>query len=245
VSAVAVSQFICPNVRRSGRAPLAAALIVVASVGCGASSQRADDVSAAQRERIAYAELDAAAHERAAYNPRAKSAIPECMACSKADCETVEFNPTTAHLDEATVEMNDARRQLALAQSLRDAEARACASVPLAERGASPLDPPTVVLGAVPLFDDASPTNRTLRGAVLRLHEPVAVSLTDMQNRVACHLAETATRGHVAPEMPTCPFVPRATATVTLQAGEIVILIRGADEASGAEIWARAQRFLK
>ena len=63
-----------------------------------------------------------------------------------------------------------------------------------------------------------------------------------LQRSVSCHLARSAAMGHVMPEMPYCPLVPKnVSASVTATDTGLVVAIRSGDPEVAREILKRAQ----
>jgi hypothetical protein len=66
-----------------------------------------------------------------------------------------------------------------------------------------------------------------------------------LQRLVECHLARNAALGHVVPEMPNCPLVPRGVAAKVRSVGNgFAVEIEAGDPDTLREIQARSQRLV-
>ncbi|HVY49013.1 MAG TPA: hypothetical protein VHB21_24150 [Minicystis sp.] len=196
-------------------------------------------------------EAEAAAHERAAAEEAAAfesslgrwrtRCLPNAVEGADVPCWTRRENPTQEHLDRAAAQRRLAAEHRAAAQTLRDAEARACAGVPEGDLSTSPLQRSADILTVEPLLSWGPPKPfGTLEGAAIVLRAVPGLTYDYMRQLVACHLARNAAMGFALPEMASCPLsVPGATATVEASDGGFRIEVRGDD---AEEILARAHR---
>jgi hypothetical protein len=67
-----------------------------------------------------------------------------------------------------------------------------------------------------------------------------------LQRVVDCHVARNAALGHVVPEMPYCPLVPKGVhATVSSVHGGFAVAIRADDGEGAQEVLRRAEALIK
>ena len=163
-------------------------------------------------------------------------------------CWTSVDNPTAAHLDEAEKHRRHAADHRAASAALREAEARACGGVSEADRDMSPFEHREDIVRVAPLaLPEADARARTpaerLLGAVVKFRAVPGLTAEWLQRIVDCHLARNAALGHVVPEMPDCPLVPRGVAARVLPAADgFAVEVRASDPAGAREALARAQR---
>jgi hypothetical protein len=82
-------------------------------------------------------------------------------------------------------------------------------------------------------------------GAIVTFRPVPGLTAPRLQRMLDCHLARNAALGHVVPEMPDCPLVPRgARARVRVAGATLAVEIRGGDLASAREIVTRAERLV-
>lgn len=80
-------------------------------------------------------------------------------------------------------------------------------------------------------------------GAVVTFRAVPGLTAEWLQRLVDCHLARNAARGHVVPEMPNCPLVPKGAAATVRSTGDgFAVSISSSDDATAREIRARAER---
>lgn len=137
----------------------------------------------------------------------------------------------------------DAHRKMAAdhraaSQALRDAEAKACVSVALADRDESPFAHRSDVLAVEPLV--ASSTHPA--GAAITMRPVLGLTVEYLERMVACHAARNAAMGFAMDDMAFCPLSVKGTsAKVTQAASALRVEIRGDDDAAAAEILRRAR----
>lgn len=89
------------------------------------------------------------------------------------------------------------------------------------------------------------PANERLLGATVTFRAVPGMTAEWLRRVVDCHLARNASLGHVVPEMPNCPLVPKGVeAEVSSIKDGFAVAIRGQNAATAREILARAQRLL-
>lgn len=228
-----------------------AGLWMLVFAGCAARTQgaRPHDMSVAGHETSASREELTAAEHEGRYDPAAAQRRERCRggrtAAADIDpCWTQVTNPTAEHLKHAEEFRARAADHRAASQALREAEARACAGVPEADRDESPFDRREDIEGIEKLYvtqGGKQPTRR-LEGAVVEFRAVPGLTSQWLQRVVDCHLARNAALGHEVPEMLSCPLVPKgARATVVPTQRGFAVEIRGADTEAAAEIARRAE----
>ena len=227
-------------------------MLGIATAGCAATSgARPHEMDAAQHEREADAHATMAeAHagpdsssgvERERCTPHG-SAIGAEM---RGVCWNSVASPTPEHLRAAEEHPRHAADHRAASMALRDAEARACAGIAAEDRGISPFEHLEDVASIAPLNESASGKASMPRtaGAIVTFRAVPGMTVEWLQRVVDCHLARNAALGHVVPEMPDCPLVPRgAEARVCSTASGFAVAVRSNDADAAREILARAQR---
>ncbi|MCI0570459.1 MAG: hypothetical protein L0Y66_06885 [Myxococcaceae bacterium] len=84
-----------------------------------------------------------------------------------------------------------------------------------------------------------------LVGATVTFRAVPGMTAEWLQRVVDCHLARNAALGHVVPEMPDCPLVPKGVQAQVRSTGSgFAVEIRSDDPATAREILSRAQRLL-
>ena len=192
-----------------------------------------------------------AGHERAAREH--ESAADEIVrACDQRHTEPAMMRAApcwTTRNDRLVRSHRDAAAQhRAASAALRDAEATACAGIS-DDRDVSPFEHRDDIARVESLTE---PTSQGKAGSVSRnAGATVAVralpGLTSewLQRIVDCHLARNAALGHVVPEMPDCPLVPRGVEARVRPAGNgFAVDIRADDPDSAREILDRARRLI-
>lgn len=198
-------------------------------------------------------EMDAAASSEAAqYNETATQTRQRCapFAETRADvtlepCWTSLSNPTDEHRRLAEQHRRHAADHRAASVALREAEAQACVGLDADDRDISPLERTEDIAGATPLEVSVNrgkiPT-RVLAGAVVTFRAVPGMTAEWLQRVVDCHLARNASLGHVVPEMPNCPLVPRGVrATVSSAGSAFAISVQSDDPDVAQEVLARAR----
>ena len=108
------------------------------------------------------------------------------------------------------------------------------------ERAMSPFEHREEIAG-VEALDESGDT----AGARVRFTVVAGLTAERLQRFVDCHLARNAALGHVVPEMPDCPLVPRGiTAKVVSANGDLAVEIRSDDQRAAQESLNRARRLI-
>jgi hypothetical protein len=209
------------------------------------------DMSAAQHEAMAQREEQAAQLHSAEYNPALTVKTERCRSSARGDlggCWTSVTNPTAEHLDEAKKHHKMAEDHRAASQALRDAEARACAGVPGEDRDMSPFEHREDITRVTPLMVNV-PSGKAhyskMEGAIISFRAVPGMTAQWLQRVVDCHIARNAALGHVVPEMPDCPLVPKnVTAHVRPTETGFDVEVQSADPDSATEVLARAKRLV-
>lgn len=240
--------------------PVGAAALVVIACATATPGANPHDMSAAAHEgegetHGAVAEQHAGQYrpdagvERLRCTPGAGRAGPNGAAIvMEPACWTSIENPTAGHLEEAEKHRRHAADHRAASAALREAEARACAGVAEADRDMSPFEHREDIIALAPLVVPEAnaraltPADRLL-GAAVTFRAVPGLTAEWLQRLVDCHLARNAALGHVLPEMPDCPLVPRGVeARVTSVGNGLAVEIRANQPAVAREVLARAQR---
>lgn len=214
------------------------------SLGCRATTSTPNahphSMSVATHNREASAHEAAAAEHRARYEPGVWDPCdPRAATCWNAMRTSSEHHGAEA--DEHARIAAEHRRASA---ALRDAEARACQGLPAADRDTSPFQRTEDIAG-VERITDKTDGNTYVAGAVVTFRPVPGLTAARLERMVDCHLARNAALGHVVPEMPDCPLVPRgAVAQVTTIGDALRVEIRGSDLAVVRDIVARAERLV-
>jgi hypothetical protein len=217
------------------------------------------DMSAAAHEREAAEHANLGEQHATEYDPAAgrerstcappRGARPGPNATVIEDiCWSSVQNPTAAHLDEAEQHRRQAADHRAASAALRDAEGRACAGIAPDDRDTSPFQHTEDIVSVVPLkpykYDVRAGARREMIvGAVVSFRAVPGLTVARLQSVVNCHLARNAALGHVVPEMPDCPLVPRGVEARVSSAGDgFAVTIQSDDPGTGREILSRAER---
>lgn len=135
--------------------------------------------------------------------------------------------------------------------ALRAAEDRACVGLAADDRDVSPFTRTQDIASIEPLVEPvryARPGGARTKivGVVVTFRTVPGLTAETLQRIVDCHIARNVARGHVVPEMPDCPLVPRgASARVRSVGNGFAVDIRGSDETTINEIRARAERLVR
>ncbi len=211
---------------------------------------RPHDMSAARHEQSARDDDHAAAVHVGQYDPLRTATRTECRPNPPRPsiCWTAVENPTDAHLRAAEQHRRRAADHRAASAALRDAEARACVGIADGDRDISPFDRVEDIARVERLTEVVSPKlaiRRTV-GAIVTFRARPAMTSEWLQRVVDCHIARNAALGHVNPEMPNCPLVPKGVvARVTSTGNGFAIAIRSDDPAVAREVLDRARRSLR
>lgn len=226
--------------------------------GCAITpGSRPHDMGTEQHEAAAEREERIAADHASQYDPNAGVTATRCRAEGRATlrgesdlCWTSVENPTAAHREAAEKHRRYAADHRAASAALRDAEARACAGIPPADRDMSPFEHVEDIESVTPLVlpeyeaRDKMPNERLL-GAQVVFRAVPGMTVEWLQHLVDCHLARNASLGHDVPEMPDCPLVPNgATAAVSTTGRGFSVSVQSGNPATAREILARAMRLV-
>lgn len=236
-------------------------LVAIAPPACAGKTPGAQphEMSAAAHEREASEHGRTGERHAADYDPAVRSQGFSCFAPGgprpglnatviEDVCWDSVQNPTEGHRDEAERHRRHAADHRAASAALREAEARACAGISPGNRDMSPFERREDIASVAPLMlpeADArakTPAERLL-GAVVTFRAVPGLTAEWLQRVVSCHLARNAALGHVVPEMPDCPLVPRGVqARVSPAADGFEVAIRADHPTVAREVLARAQR---
>ena len=218
-----------------------------------ATTPRADveEISAVAHSCVALAQEHAAQKHAAQYNPSAAEERNRCApvgAVSGSDqtCWTSVQNPTARHLRYATTYRKRAEEHRIASKLLRDAETRACTGIAGDDRDISPFWHREDIVRVEP-FSVWGDDEVVSSGAIITFRPVPGLTVEWLQRLVDCHLARNAALGHVVPDMPDCPLVPkgvRATVRPT-QDGGLAVEISAEDPETAAEVLARASRLVQ
>lgn len=134
---------------------------------------------------------------------------------------------------------------------LRAAEDRACVGLAPDDRDMSPFERTADIASVEPLveptqFGRTSAPRTEIVGVVITFRAVPGLTAEWLQRIVDCHLARNTARGHVVPEMPDCPLVPRGVSARVRSVGNgFAVEIRGENEKAVNEIRARAERLIR
>ena len=204
------------------------------------------DASVAQHEAMAANEDTNAGAHAAQFDAAAKVPRTRCSHGQGEDgvCWSSLANPTAEHLKAAEQHRKMAADHRAASQALRDAEASACAGLSDLDRDMSPFAHREDIASVAPL--ESRSTGKLLavtrsEGAIVTFRATPGLTAQWLQRIVSCHLARSAAMGHVMPEMPYCPLVPKdVSASVTATDTGFAVAIRSDDPEVAREILKRA-----
>lgn len=210
------------------------------------------DMSARQHDLEAARHTEAARAHVERYGPNAAVARSACappLATETAGiCWTSVQNPTAEHLRAAEAHRAEAASHRAASAALRAAEARACVGISEQDRDMSPIERVEDIASIQPLIESVTtdaqePLVTRTAGVVVTFRAVPGLTAEWLQRLINCHLARNAARGHFVEEMPNCPLVPKGVAARVSSTGDgFTVTIRAADDATAAEILARAER---
>jgi hypothetical protein len=244
-------------------------VLCAGALGCATPGTRPHDMSTAEHEQAAAREDEAAKQHATRYDPasseeqiRCKSLGPTAGSpalASHGPCWKSRVNPTEEHERAAERHRQIAAEHRAASQALRAAEAQACVGIEPDDRDISPFDRCEDIVSVRPLTETSgggfnppsglgpqkAPITRKV-GAVVVFRAVPGMTAEGLQQLVDCHLARNAALGHVAPEMPECPLVPRGVeARVTSTGDGFAVSIRSDDPETAREILRRAERLIR
>ncbi|MEW5847959.1 MAG: hypothetical protein AB2A00_04055 [Myxococcota bacterium] len=210
-------------------------------------------MSAAEHEREAEQHARTAEQHAAQYDPTATAGSGECVTSSgrrldvdEGICWSARQNPTSGHLRAAKEHRRIAEQHRMASQVLRDAEAQACAGIAPDDRDMSPFDNTEDIVSVAKLTETRlrgeNPYEEVV-GAVVVFRAVRGLTAEWLQRVVDCHLARNAALGHVAPDMPDCPLVPRGVEARVWSTGNgFAVGLRSDDPKVVREILDRTQR---
>lgn len=203
------------------------------------------DREAASHEQVG--EAHAAQGEAQATTAARSTCAPPLASEPAGVCWSSVANPTAEHRQAAEAHRTEAARHRAASAALRAAEARACVGIAENDRDMSPFEHLEDMASVEPLVEPVSGPKGSVHtrtaGAEVTFRAVPGLTVEWLQRLVDCHLARNAARGHVVPEMPNCPLVPKgAAATVRSTGNGFAVSISSADDATAREILARAER---
>lgn len=224
--------------------------LLASLAGCAHPGTRPHDMSTAAHEAEASdADADAAAHA-ALYDPAAGGATQRCHSGKGGRvCWTRVANPTDEHLRAAESMAKLAAEHRAASDALRAAEQSACAGIATEDRDVSPFAYTEDVAGVEALSITRGggklPPSQVTVGAVVTVRAVPGLTAEWLQRVVDCHVARDASLGHLVPEMPDCPLVPKGvSATVTSTGTGFAVEIRTGDSDAAVDVLARARRLV-
>jgi hypothetical protein len=227
------------------------------SIACASATPGAQprDMSVAQHEAMAANEDETAQRQAALFRSDASVETKRCNRGASPDnpdgagCWTSISNPTAEHLDEAKKHRQMASDHRAASQALRDAEATACVGLPEEDRDMSPFEHREDIASVEPLTVKVSSSKgdyAKTEGAVITFRAVPGMTTPWLQRVVDCHLARNAALGHVVPEMPDCPLVPKnVTARVTATNVGFAVAVSSDDSNIANEILRRSRRLIE
>lgn len=218
--------------------------------GCMHPGTRPHQMASEDHEAAAAtADADAAAHALQ-YDPGATESNKHCHSGKGGRvCWTAVSNPTEAHLKQAEAMIRLAAEHRAASSALRTAEDSACIGIAPEDRDISPFSYVDDIIAVSPITlarggSKSGPHEVTL-GASVTVRAVPGLSTEQLQGIVDCHLARNAALGHVVPEMPDCPLVPKgAFASVITTADGFAVEIRSDNVTAAEDILARARRLV-
>ena len=137
----------------------------------------------------------------------------------------------------------------AASTALRAAEERACVGISEDDRAMSPFEHGEDIVAVEPLVEQA-PVNSKLEvprqvGVIVTFRAVPGLTAEWLQRLVDCHLARNAALGHVVPEMPNCPLVPRGVSARVRSVGNgFAVEVRADDRDTVREVRERAERLI-
>jgi hypothetical protein len=220
------------------------ACVAVVTMSCAAAQP--EDMSVAQHVASAGAEEGEAVEHIEA---EAESVGPHPCGVSTSQamlgipCWSEGAPPPEGHVEAAAEHRRVAAAHRASAQTLRDAESRACIGLADVDRDTSPFSHTADVTSVVALTGPGPATDaEQVVGATVTLRSVRGLSVAWLERVVACHLARNAALGNEVPEMPTCPLVPRGvSAHVRATRGGFAVDVHAETAEGAAEVLRRAR----
>lgn len=213
---------------------------IIIATGCG-GSPKPHDSSVAEHERIAQQ------HDR-----EAAGVEDRCAKARQSQLTTPaggDAGPCWTAADKRFVDAHRdaAAKHRAASAALQAAESQACVGISEDDRALSPFDHAEDIASVEP-FVMQVPTGKSTSyhrdvGAVVTFRAVPGLTAEWLQREIDCHLARNAALGHVVPEMPDCPLVPRGVEAHVRSTGTgFAVELRSDDTETAREILARAQR---
>ena len=229
--------------------------LCVAIAACtGTRGAEPHDMSVAQHEREADAHARSAESHEEQFDPNAGTRGCFRAAGRRAErrviCWTSVRNPTSVHLAAAEAHRQHAAAHRAASAALREAETRACTGVAPDDRDMSPFEHAEDIASVRPLRSMRVIPGRGYRGnravgAVVTFRAVEGMTVESLQRVIDCHLARNASLGHIVPELPNCPLVPRGVrARVSSADDGFAVAIRSRNARVAREILSRARRLV-
>jgi hypothetical protein len=217
--------------------------LAIGTAACGGSQgTNPQDMSAAQHEQSAGAEMTASAQHAAQYDP---DAVQQTTRCAKTVCWTADANPTKEHYEDFQKHRELAAKHRAAAESLRVAEQRECAGLDEEDRDVSPFLRREDIVDVTAL-QNVEPHGRSTHAipsggrAIFRALPGLTPEW--MQRLVDCHRARAASVGFDMPDMEYCPLVLKGTTAKVVSVGNgVAVDVTSADPATAKAIVDRMQ----
>lgn len=228
-------------------------LSLLAGACGGAAGTKPHDMSASRHEQAvrehdaSIATAEAACQQKRRGQLTAGPGVPT----SAANDPDQPYTPCWRAVDRRVIDAHTraAAEHRAASEALRAAEARACTALAVEDRDMSPFQHTAEIARVDPLVVEDTTSKvprRNVVGAIVTFRAVPGMSAEYLQRTVDCHLARNAALGHVIPEMPDCPLVPRGAHARVVSAGDgLAVEIRGDDAEAVREIRARAERLVQ
>jgi hypothetical protein len=231
-------------------------IVVLLTAGLAACAStpgaRPHDMSAADHEAMANRQAQEGAAHSEQYDKKQTVETRHCSSTTggftsggfEPSCWTESDNPTLAHREEAEKHTKMAADHRAASKALRDAESSACVGISEQDRDMSPFHHREDITSVTPISERAGPKSAmtNVTGATVVFRAVPGMTAEFLQRIVDCHLARNAALGHVVPEMPYCPLVPKGvTARVTSTGDGFAVAMRADDAAAAAQVLERAR----
>ena len=232
----------------SGLWKILTTLALLFLVGCAtrAPGTRPQDMSGAAHEAAAeHHDREAGSHSMQSDSDAAEAY--HCTAGTGQVCWSPGAGRTEVHQTDSQQHKLVAAQHREASQALRDAEARACAGVPAADRDQSPFSRVADIrevrrLQAIQDDVEGQPTGRGLEGAAVTFRAVPGLTAEWLQRVVDCHLARNAALGFPADAMGYCPLnIKHVRARVHSVGDGFAVEVRSSDAKSVAEIIRRAE----
>ena len=207
------------------------------------------EMGALKHERAAAAEEEHARNSALIDEHLGRCALGSRAPESGAPCWTAGPNSGAEARRVRERQLRLATEHRAAAQALRDAEARDCVGISVADREMSPFLHARDFAGVEPLYGQASSprgaANRRLEGAAVTFRAVSGLTVEWIQRVVDCHIARNAVLGYDEPSLAACPLGLRGVSTTVRSArGGFAVEMRG-DLKVAEQILRRAQALVK